>query len=88
MPSGVRGGRVYVYTIKEVDDDVITVDLDNIFTENIEFESVTNFFGKSIQIHLDSLVIGAPHKLLDGQVTLQLAEPLPQPGYPHCYMYT
>ena len=55
---------MYVYTIKEVENGEITVDLDTEFTENIEFESTTNFFGKAIQIHLDSLVIGAPHKLL------------------------
>lgn len=73
---------MYLYTIKEDVNGVVTVDLETIFTENIEFESNTNFFGKSIQLHGDSLLIGAPHQLLDGQVNLKTGEiPLQEGNY-------
>ena len=80
IPSGSKGGRVYVYTINEDDSGVIAVELETIFTENIKFESNSNFFGKSIQLHGDCLLIGAPHQLLDGQVNLRKAEIPPQQG--------
>ena len=79
-PSGSKGGRVYVYTINEDENGVITVELETILTENIKFESNSNFFGKSIQLHGDCLLIGAPHQLLDGQVNLRKAEIPPQQG--------
>ena len=79
--SGSKGGRVYVYTIKEDENGVLAVELETILTENIKFETSTNFFGKSIQLHGDNMLIGAPHQLLDGQVTLQNAEIPFQQGY-------